>query len=442
MLRFACCCELARLDQVPERRHPHSGSSILGLIKEEGGGRRLAANGGLAGQPADGTLNERTDTDTGWTLEALIPWANFRWRRDMLKVVAGCSMALGILGGVSSLAAGALAAQATVTNAPAAAAPGSRDPQTPPALIVNPPADAVAVAKHPPLDGTGNFTIAPTSTWADVPAMTTPENIPRGTVTMFTMRSEETRMFPGVAGPYTRNVWVYVPAGYVPGTILPLMIDHDGRADAVIQSQLIVVMDNLIAQKRLPMMAGVFIANGGDLRPSERSLEYDTVSGKYAEFIEHEVLPLAEKTAHVTFTKDPDLRGVIGQSSGSAAALAMAWFHPDWYHRVISYSGTFVNIQNNAEFPRGAWAYHETLIPNTARKPLRIWLEVGSRDNGFRSAEDTYRNWPLANNRMAEALKANGYAYQYVWAQDAGHVERGVERQTLEEAMEWVWKRP
>jgi hypothetical protein len=42
---------------------------------------------------------------------------------------------------------------------------------------------------------------------------------------------------------------------------------------------------------------------------------------------------------------------------------------------------------------------------------------------------------------MAEALKAKGYAYQYAWAQDAGHVERGVERQTLEEAMEWVWKR-
>jgi len=103
--------------------------------------------------------------------------------------------------------------------------------------------------------------------------------------------------------------------------------------------------------------------------------------------------------------------------------------------------GLFVNIQNNGEFPRGAWAYHDTLILNTAKKPLRIWLEVGWRDNGFHSAEDTYRNWPLANNRMAEALKAKGYAYQYVWAQDVGHVERGVERQTLEESMEWVWKR-
>ena len=349
-----------------------------------------------------------------------------------------------VLGGavavaVCSVAAGLLAAgQAPAVPAPANGAPVARSAQGG-GLIVTPPADAVPVEKYPPLDKTGNFKIAPATTWADVPPMTTRDGIAKGTVTMFTMRSEDTQMYPGVLGPYTRNVWVYVPAGYVPGTALPLMVDHDGRADAVIQSQLIVVMDNLIAEKRLPMMAGVFIANGGDFRPSERSLEYDTVSGKYAEYIEHEVLPLAEKTGNVKFTKDPDARGVIGQSSGSAAALAMAWFHPEWYHRVISYSGTFVNVQNNAEYPRGAWAYHETLIPNADRKPIRIWLEVGSRDNSSTVAENTYRNWPLANNRMAEVLKAKGYEYQYVWADQAGHVERGVERQTLEEAMEWVW---
>jgi enterochelin esterase-like enzyme len=361
-----------------------------------------------------------------------------------------------VLGGsaVGVLAAALLAAQPGMSGSPAqtaapgtpgprASAPadrgaGARGPQTP-ALIVTPPADAALVDRYPPLGRMGNFTIAPATTWADVPAMTTRAGVPNGTVTMFTMKSEDTQMFPGVRGPYERNVWVYVPAGYVPGTELPLMIDHDGRADAVIQSQLIVVMDNLIAEKRLPMMAGVFIANGGDFRPSERSLEYDTVSGRYAEFIEHDVLPLAEKSGHVKFSHDPDARGVIGQSSGSAAAFAMAWFHPEWYHRVISYSGTFVNIQHNDDYPRGAWEYHASLIPGSPRKPIRIWLEVGSRDNGATSAENGYRNWPLANNRMADALKAKGYEYQYVWADDAGHVERGVERQTLEEAMEWVW---
>jgi enterochelin esterase-like enzyme len=357
-----------------------------------------------------------------------------------------------MLGGIvvaSSLIAGVLVAgqgQApappapTAPTAPAGGGRGGRGGQGPGALVVTPPADAVRVERYPPLDKTGNFIIAPATTWADVPAMTTKEGIATGTVTMFTMRSEDTQRYPGVRGPYTRNVWVYVPAGYVPGTELPLMVDHDGRADAVIQSQLIVVLDNLIAEKRLPMMAGVFIANGGDFRPSERSLEYDTVSGKYAEFIEYEVLPLAEKTANVKFTKNPDARGVIGQSSGSAAAFAMAWFHPEWYRRVISYSGTFVRVQTSDEYPNGAWAYHDSLIPNSPKKPIRIWMEVGARDNGSTLAEDSYRNWPLANNRMAEVLKAKGYEYQYVWAEQAGHVERGVERQTLEQAMEWVWR--
>ena len=310
-----------------------------------------------------------------------------------------------------------------------------------PAVTVEPLPDAVAVELAPPLDRDGNFKIAPKTRWADVPPISVNEGTPRGTVSSFAVKSEDTKIFPGVNGPYVRNVWVYVPAGYVPGKELPLMVDHDGRADSVIQTQLIAVMDNLIAEKRLPMMAAVFIANGGDVRGrSERSLEYDTVSGKYAEYIEREILPLAEKNANVKFTKDPDGRGVIGQSSGSAAAFAMAWFHNDWYHRVISYSGTFVRIQSGPAAPHGAWEYHEHLIPQSDRKPIRIWMEVGSRDNSFNAPENAYRNWPLANNRMAEVLKAKGYEYQYLWAEQAGHVERGVERQTLAEAMEWVWK--
>jgi len=334
-------------------------------------------------------------------------------------------------------------APSAARGGPSATGPagGGRGAARGPAITVRPLPDAVEVELAPPLDKTGNFKHAPKTTWAEVPAIAVKEGTLRGTVSMFTMKSTDTTLFPGLNGPYERNVWVYVPAGYTAGQELPLMVDHDGAAGAVIQTQLIAVMDNLIAEKRLPMMGAVFIANGGDVRGrSERSLEYDTVSGKYAEYIEHEVLPLAEKNGNVKFTKDPEGRGVIGQSSGGAAALAMAWFHPEWYHRVISYSGTFVNLQNGPDAPRGAWEYHQTLIPKSEKKPMRIWLQVGSRDNGATVAEENYRNWPLANNLMAEALKAKGYEYQYLWSEGAGHVERGVERQTLTEAMEWVWK--
>ena len=309
-----------------------------------------------------------------------------------------------------------------------------------PEMWVKPPTDARVVDIAPPLDKTGNFVVSPRTTWAEVPPYQAREDIPHGKLVQFEVPSTASDMYPGVAGPYTRNVWVYVPAGYVPGTVLPLMVDHDGRADAVIQSTLIAVLDNLIAAKRLPMMAGLFIANGGDGRPSERSLEYDTVSGKYGEYIEKVIIPLAEREANVRFTRDGNARGVIGQSSGPAAALGMAWFHNDLYTRVISYSGTFVNIQNNEQYPHGAWEYHENIIPKSPQKNLRIWMHVSDRDNSFNLPEERYRNWPLANNRMAAVLAAGGYEYQYLWSTDSGHVERGVERQTLEEAMEWVWK--
>jgi len=309
-----------------------------------------------------------------------------------------------------------------------------------PEMWVMPLADAVAVEVAPPLEKAGNFLVSPRTTWADVPAYQRRDSVPQGRLVHFEVPSTASAMYPGIAGPYTRNVWVYVPAGYVAGTVLPLMVDHDGRADAVIQTTLITVMDNLIAEKRLPMMAGLFIANGGDGRPSQRSLEYDTVSGKYGEYIEQVIIPLAEQQAGVRFTRDGNARGVIGQSSGAAAAFGMAWFHNDLYTRVISYSGTFVRVQGSEQHPRGAWAYHEKLIPESEKKDIRIWMHVSDRDNDYNLPEQLYRNWPLANNRMAAALAARGYEYQYLWSSDSGHVERGVERQTLEEAMEWIWE--
>jgi enterochelin esterase-like enzyme len=145
----------------------------------------------------------------------------------------------------------------------------------------------------------------------------------------------------------------------------------------------------------------------------------------------------------VKLTKDPEGRAIMGGSSGGAAALEMAWYHPEWYHRVITYSGTYVNQQwpFNPETPDGAWDFHEKLIPQSSPKPIRIWMEVGDHDllnpNVMR---DNMHDWVAANNRMATVLKSKGYHYQYVFAVNAGHVDRAVKNQTLQEALEWVWQ--
>jgi enterochelin esterase family protein len=61
-------------------------------------------------------------------------------------------------------------------------------------------------------------------------------------------------------------------------------------------------------------------------------------------------------------------------------------------------------------------------------------------DNRYKDDEATLHNWPMANQRMAAALKAKGYHYQYVFARESGHVDGRVVRQTLPQALEWVWK--
>jgi enterochelin esterase-like enzyme len=167
------------------------------------------------------------------------------------------------------------------------------------------------------------------------------------------------------------------------------------------------------------------------------------MSGRYAEFVETEVLPEVERRYGVRLTKDPDGRAATGGSSGGSCALIMAWYHPEWYHRVLTYSGTYVNQQWpwNAETPHGAWGFHETLIPGSAKKPLRLWLEVGDNDNLNPNAmRDDMHDWVEANERMANVLKAKGYHYQFLFAKNAGHTDRTVKAQTLPEALEYLWQ--
>jgi hypothetical protein len=145
----------------------------------------------------------------------------------------------------------------------------------------------------------------------------------------------------------------------------------------------------------------------------------------------------------VKLTKDPDGRAAMGNSSGGSAALIMAWFRNDLYHRVLTTSGTFVNQAwpFDPKYPDGAWGFHETLIPNCPRKPIRLFISVGDADllnpNVMR---DGMHDWVEANHRMAKVLKAKGYEYQYLFCRGARHSVGNAQQQFLPHAIEWVWK--
>ena len=336
-------------------------------------------------------------------------------------------------------------------------APPTRDPNSPGYVTAKELPDAT----NPPANADRNFIIGPTH---DVPReMSIQDGVPGGTVIEFTLNSSDSKIYPGIArvpgtfgtvdpadlaklvvttshpAPYTRKVTVYVPKQYVPGSVVPFIVGADGP-DPLLFSTL----DVLIAEHKVPVMIAISIGNGGgDAQGSERGLEYDTMSGVYAGFVESEVLPVVETQARVKLTKDPDGRATMGGSSGGSCALTMAWYHPELYHRVLTYSGTFVNQQwpYDSQTPHGAWEFHEHLIPDSPVKPIRIWMEVGDRDllnpNVMR---DNMHDWVLANERMAGVLAAKGYHYQFVFARNAGHVDRAVKQQTLSEALQYIWQ--
>jgi enterochelin esterase-like enzyme len=346
-------------------------------------------------------------------------------------------------------------ARAFGASGPARAGAPTRDPHT----------DGYVTAKelpdgeNAPANADGNFILGPTHPAA--PEMTANESVPQGQIFNFTMESTDSKYYPGIKrgpapdaaapapapgggrgpitshpGPYTRKVGVYVPKQYKPGTVAPFIVGADG-----IDQGLFTALDNLIAEHKVPVMIAISIGNGGeDAQGSERGLEYDTMSGKYAEFVENEVLPRVEKEANVKLTKDPDARATMGGSSGGSAALEMAWYRNDLYHRVLTYSGTYVNQQwpVSTETPHGAWEFHEHLIPENPMKPIRLWMEVGDRDNY--NGRDGYHDWVLANENMAKVLAAKGYHYQFVFARNAGHTDRDVKKQTLPEALEYIWQ--
>ena len=335
-------------------------------------------------------------------------------------------------------------------------APPTRDPHT----VGYVTAKELPDGEVPPANADGNFIIGPTHPAA--PELFAPDLPLQGRVVEFTMNSSDSKIYPGIArepntfgtpdptdpaklivttshpAPYTRHVFVYVPKQYVPGTVAPFIVGADGP-DRLLFSAL----DKLIAEKKVPAMVAISIGNGGgDAQGSQRGLEYDTMSDAYSEFVETEVLPLVEAKANVKLTKDPDGRATMGNSSGGSCALIMAWYHPERYHRVLTYSGTFINQQwpYNPKSPHGAWEFHEHLIPESPAKQIRIWMEVGDRDlfnpNVMR---DNMHDWVLANERMAKVLADKRYHYQFIFARDAGHVDRAVREQTLPEALEYIW---
>lgn len=315
--------------------------------------------------------------------------------------------------------------------------------------------------EKPGIEGNGDHVIGPEYSLA---RELTDQGNPKGKQFEFSMPLAESRIFRGddeTLNPSKqvrreRMIFVYVPAAYQDGTKAPLLVTLDGPSRLGLVRN---ALDNLTIskdpQRRLPAFIVIAVENGGnDGKGSERGLEYDTMSDRFARFINDEVLPAVLndpqiKAAYpqIAFTENSWGKAVMGCSSGGAAALTMGWFRPDLFRRLITYSGTFVDQQDDdaaeeATYPLGAWEYHSSmeLIRNSEKKPLRIFTHVSEFDNGAQRSEASYHNWVMANERTAAALKAKGYDYRFVYSKATRHCDGKVFDATLADTLVWMWR--
>lgn len=266
-------------------------------------------------------------------------------------------------------------------------------------------------------------------------------------------RTHVSRIYDGMVSEY----WVYVPAEYDAAKPAALMVFQDGQGwtNRKGEHPATTVMDNLIAQGKIPVMIGVFI-NPGDisnspgtatykfvegygkkwsrtLKDSMRSTEYDTVSDKYARFLRDELLPEALKGLHVR--GDSYSRAICGASSGGIASLNAAWQTPEQFSRVISWIGSFTAIQwhEDPAVADGGQDYPEKIL-REAHRNIRVWVEDGNNDQ----ENDRYGSWPLANIRVANALKEKGYDFRFSFGTGKHSGVHGGSEFPAE--MTWLWR--
>ncbi len=291
------------------------------------------------------------------------------------------------------------------------------------------------------------------TTPAPQPAVAAPAKPPAPQGTLSPKQTIASKIYDGMVSDY----WTYAPAGYDPGKPAALMVFQDGEGylDRKGDHAALNVIDQLIADKKIPMLIAVFI-NPGDisgapgtptytavaaygkkwdrsLKDSMRSVEYDTVSDRYDRFLRDELLPQVEKT--YPLRHDAYSRAITGLSSGGICAFNAAWMMPDQFSRVISWIGSFTAIQwhEDPSVPDGGQDYPDKILREDHRN-LRVWLQDGSNDQ----ENPKYGSWPMANIRMANALKLKGYDFEFSFgAGPHSPKEGGAE---FADELTWLWR--
>ncbi len=249
--------------------------------------------------------------------------------------------------------------------------------------------------------------------------------VPRGTLSE--KRVHTSRIYDGMQSDY----WIYVPAQYNPATPAAVMVWQDGHNLADREKwRAQIVFDNLTYEQKIPVMIHVFLDPGKVGDKAMRSIEYDTVTDRYARFLLEEILP--EVAQKYNLRKDGYSRAIAGLSSGGICSFNAAWWKPEEFSRVLSWIGSFTSIQWHPGELDGGNVF-PFMIRKQPKRNIRVWLQDGSED-----LENNHGSWPLQNIQMANSLKMRGYDFHFSFGHGTHNPAHGSAE--LPEEMAWLWR--
>ncbi|MDQ2948213.1 MAG: alpha/beta hydrolase-fold protein, partial [Acidobacteriota bacterium] len=236
------------------------------------------------------------------------------------------------------------------------------------------------------------------------------------------------KIYPGMQS----NYWIYVPAQYDPNTPAALMVWQDGQGHINRNgaTRTLNVVDNLIQEKKIPVMILVLIQPGTVGAKAMRSIEYDTVDDTYDRFLRDEIL--ADVGQKYKLRTDSYSRAIGGSSSGGICSFNAAWFHPELFSRVLSHIGSFTSIQWHPGVIDGGNVY-PFKIRKEPHRNIRAWLQDGGND-----LENQFGSWPLQNLQMANSLKMMGYDFHLSFGTGTHNGAHG--NAELPVSLAWLWR--
>ncbi|MBQ2483814.1 MAG: hypothetical protein II519_00700, partial [Muribaculaceae bacterium] len=171
-------------------------------------------------------------------------------------------------------------------------------------------------------------------------------------------------------------VEVMVPDEYDGTSPACLYVGLDGNLCRAME-----VIDSLIVTGDMPVTIGVMVQPGvikdatGRVLRYNRSNEFDMPDGRFAQFLEAELLPWVERMStpdgrRIMLSRRPADRMIAGLSSGGIAAFVAAWHRPDLFSRVYTGVGTFVAMRGGNDL--------QAIVRKHEPQPLRIYLQDGS----------------------------------------------------------------